>query len=95
LTDYTYQDYDGRQIVLGTKVVCMDATVGTVMQIDEIDCDYDDELGRAVGYGPYVYVQWPDSPGLNQFRGYPQSNGWADYPDGPSTYIFEDLEVVA
>ncbi len=95
MSDYTYFDFDGHEIRVGTKVICMDATVGTVMSIDELDCDYDDELGCAVGYGPYVYVQWAEAEGLDKFSGYPKNNGWNDYPDGPSAFIFEDLEVVA
>ena len=65
---------------------------GLIVKFDEPDCDYNDELGRAEMYGPYCYVKWPeittDFP--DKLTGQCRIT-WADYPDGPDTFYFDDL----
>lgn len=88
-----YEDGVGNEIAVGVKVKLDDeGSTGTVKRIDEIDVDYDDNLQQAVGYGPYVWVQWPEleDGDLERFGGYRTSSLFEDN----MTFSFEDLEVV-
>ena len=66
---------------------------GVIVEITEVDCDYDDEAQRPMQYGPYVYVQWPEAADgdTERFRGsslYLRSG----YPaDDEATYHFDDI----
>jgi hypothetical protein len=60
---------------------------GVITGIDEVDCDYDDNLQRAVQYGPYVCVKWPDKSAEN-FKGVSvELRGQDDW----TTYHFDDI----
>jgi hypothetical protein len=61
----TIQDELGNDIVVGSRCVygCPEPEevancLVTVFEITDSDCDYDDELGRAVEYGPYVKIRF-------------------------------------
>jgi len=44
-------------------------------------------------YGPYCYVKWPEAKSdddLDRLTGQVRMT-WADYPDGPDTFYFDDL----
>jgi len=103
---YKYFDGDDRPQLLsvGDRVnvwsdVNPDAvgqSYGVIVKFEEPDCDYNDELGRAEMYGPYCYVQWPECADgdLDKLTGQPRIT-WADYPDGPDTFYFDDLVRIA
>jgi hypothetical protein len=62
----TIQDERGNEIVVGSRCVygCPPEDLPvlrylvTVTEITDSDCDYDDELGRAVEYGPFVKIRF-------------------------------------
>ena len=65
---------------------------GVIVEIREVDCDYDDALERPVQYGPYIMVQWPEAPPNDpeRFSGnlvYLRSG----YPEDEDTYHFDDI----
>lgn len=95
--------YDGsmppQPLAIGDRVIINSvatAPPGFIVSFTEVDCDYDDFLERAVQYGPYCDVQWDedDEGDLDRFTGYSRVT-WADYPDGPDTFYFDDLIRVA
>ena len=102
MSDWKY--FDGSDpplpLAIGDKVTADpdDTTLppGLIVKFDEPDCDYNDELGRAEMYGPYCLIQWPEAPpdSLDRFSGYCRIT-WADYPDGPDTFYFDDLVRIA
>jgi len=92
-----YEDASGTEIKIGTRVSA-DSNLpgGTVVRLDEMDGDYDDDLQRAVQYGPYVHVEWDDFPGdPERFSGYLVNVGYPGYEDEPFVFMFDDIEVVA
>jgi len=87
-----YFDSDNNEVKVGSRVKSSnDLPGGTVVEIQEIDCDYDDNLGRPVAYGPYVFVKWDDHDEPERFSGY-AVNGYSPYQD--EEYLFEDFDVV-
>ena len=91
-----YVDWKGTPIVVGSVVIVdIEGTSGTapgkVVRIDYPDYDYDDYLERAVQYGPYVWVQWPEfeEGDTEKFTGFTISR----YED-PNLHQFDDLTVV-
>jgi len=101
MSDWKY--FDGseppRPLTIGDKVNVWEnpdavgLAPGLIVKFDEPDCDYNDELGRAEMYGPYCYVKWPEAKSdddLDRLTGQVRMT-WADYPDGPDTFYFDDL----
>lgn len=101
--DFVVRDFNGGLIEVGTQVLAGDPKTdddiliytGKVTKITDPDVDYDDELQRAVMYPPKITVFFGDGTD-DEFTTHDNtSTRWADYPDGPRTYIFicDDLEV--
>jgi hypothetical protein len=93
----SYYDFENNEIKVGSRVVS-DPTqnAGTVTSIDDPDCDYDDELQRAVQYGPYVHVLWdadaetPEEELTERFSGYNVNISYYE----EEKFVFDDIEVV-
>ena len=93
-----YVDWKGTPIVVGSVVIVDTApedasgtAPGRVVRIDYPDYDYSDELERAVQFGPYIWVQWPEfeEGDTERFTGF-TPNSWED----PNLHQFDDLTVV-
>ena len=65
---------------------------GVIVEIVEVDCDYDDAAERPMQYGPYVMVQWPEAPPNDPER-FSGSTLFlrSGYPADTDTYHFDDL----
>jgi hypothetical protein len=100
MSDWKYFDGSNppRPLTVGDKVNVWDnpdavaLAPGLIVKFEEPDCDYNDELGRAEMYGPYCFVQWPEalSGDVDKLTGQCRMT-WANYPDGPDTFYFDDL----
>lgn len=61
-------DYDGNEIIVGTKVRHFDHTsenpadVGEVVEITDWEGDVDDDTGRSITNSPCVVVRYDDLP---------------------------------
>lgn len=88
-----YFDNDDNEIKVGSRVKSSNELPGgTVTRIEDLDCDYDDELQRPVVYGPYVFVRWDDLDwDEERFSGY-SVNGYSPYQE--ERYVFDDFDVV-
>ena len=84
-------DRNGRRVRVGDRVT----DGGTVVEVTEPDADYDDNLGRAVQYGPCVVVrfdpfgEYPDGVDDRFLASYVYQGDWCDRP----SYVCDDVEV--
>lgn len=75
-------DAEGTTIVVGQIVVDRAGQeIGKVTQLTEPDADYDDELQRAVQYGPYVYVSYYDGTDDRYLARWNATGPWDDTRD--------------
>lgn len=51
-------DCKGTLLAVGQRVIENGEEVGTIIELTESDGDWNDELGRAEQYGPYVHVRF-------------------------------------
>lgn len=89
-------DCKGTPLAVGQRVIEDGEEVGTIIELTESDADYDDNLGRAVQYGPYVHVRFDpcdDYPDGVDDRFLCSYEGDPYYTD-PS-FRCDDVEVVA
>jgi hypothetical protein len=102
--DFTLTDYDGRPILIGMPVLIwcprdqkrtgVEEIPGTVIDFGEWDGDYDDNLGRAVGYPPQITVQWWEDGGTDKFLTSEwEYEGWA-WDRSPVTGMVEEVVAV-
>lgn len=94
-------DYDGREMVVGTRVHMWDAdldvpadvdsVVGTVIDLGEWDGDCDDE-GRSIGIAPRVAVRFDDGTTEEFVTSEWEYEGWAYY-SVPVAGQVEELNV--
>jgi len=98
MSEYTEEIRDelGNLIVVGSRCVYglpepdeISDSLCTVVEITESDADYDDELGRAVMYGPYVKIRFDsgEEERLTAILDYAQSS-W-EYP----VFTVADIEL--
>lgn len=59
MTPEAIVDCKGHPVKVGARVLGEDGLEnGTVIEVTESDADYDDNVGRAVQYGPFVHVRF-------------------------------------
>jgi hypothetical protein len=69
---------------------------GVIVEIVEVDCDYDDAAERPMQYGPYVRIQWPEAKegDLEEFSGSSHYLRSGYRADDEFTYHFDDIVKV-
>ena len=84
-------DRNGAPITENARVVDGGTEIGTVIDVTEPDGDWNDELGRAVAVGPYVYVKYDGNDEVERWPCTWNATGpWDDWRDD---YTCDDVEV--
>jgi hypothetical protein len=89
----TILDPNGARLRVGDRVNMAGdpEDTGVITGISELDADYDDELGRAVGVSPRVTVRFDDGV-EDAFATSMTIRGWGDYMREDIPWVCDDLE---
>jgi hypothetical protein len=93
MSDHPIHDAKGTLIEVGCVVLpyksaAFDIPGGVVVKIEPVDVDFNDDTGRAEGFGPFVHVRYADGE-EDRWTAYNKR----DWYTAPDDWVCDDITV--